>query len=108
MISFVQGYWEIHYVNIIMYTTRDIVIQRLQKSQEVMLPLIFAMPLHTTIQMAAMFSVIAHHASNMHHTRTISGYQGKKNVRIHFMLQCCIPDLQPFLLETDQVLKTRE
>jgi len=74
----VQGYWEICYVDIIMCTTWDIVIQRLQKSQEVMLPMMFAMPLHTAIETAAMLAMISYHTSDMHHTGTISGYQGEK------------------------------
>jgi len=55
-----------------------------------------------------MLAMIAYHASNVHHTRAISGYQGEEHLRIDFALQCRIPDSQPFLLESDQMLEPRK
>jgi hypothetical protein len=73
-------------VDVIMSTTWDIVIQRLQKGREVVLPMVLATPWHPTIEAATMLAVIPYHASDMHHTRTISRYQGKEHIREYFAL----------------------
>ena len=80
VVLFVQGYWEILHINIPICAIQDIIFQRLQKSWEVMLPIMFVMPLHTAIEMAAMLAMISYHTSDVHHTRTISSYQGKEHL----------------------------
>jgi len=80
VVLFTRGYWEILHIDIPMCAIQDIVFQRLQKSWEVMLPMMFATPLHTAIETAAMLAMISYHTSDVHHTGTISGYQGEEHL----------------------------
>jgi len=72
LISFVRGLWQLLDVDVVVGAALYSVVCRLQECWEIVFPMFLTMPSQTTIETAAMLAMIAHKASYMHHSRTVS------------------------------------
>jgi hypothetical protein len=57
-----------------------------------MFTLVFVLSRHTIVELAAMLSMVAHKACDMHHSRSICSEQSKEDAGVHFTLKCQVPD----------------
>jgi len=79
-------------IDIRMRAAFDIIVSRLQKGREVMLPMAFLSPRESTIELTAMLAMVPNKPSYMHHSRSICSDQRKEDVGVHLTLTCSIPN----------------
>jgi hypothetical protein len=95
--------WEIPNIDIPMHAAVHVVVAWPQKHRAIMSTLVFTLSRHTTVELAAMLSMVAHKACDVHHSRSICSEQSKEDAGAHFALKCQVPDPEQFPLESSKM-----